>query len=95
MKKYPTNEADKFQAVARQLAKRLQREFGNDCGFAILVWKGGKLNHVTTSRNELAEVMAKQLMFWAQETISDEDHQLDLARAAEAAPIVRPQERVQ
>lgn len=92
MKKDATDNPNKFQQIAQQMAKRVQREFGTDCGFAILVWKGGKLNHVTTSRNELAEVMARQLQSWAQETISDEDRQVGLARAAAAAPIVRKQE---
>lgn len=87
MKKDPTDNPNKFQKVAQQMAKRLEREFGKDCGFAILVWKGGKLNHVTTSRNELAEVMAVQLSTWAQEMIKDEDRAVALARQAQGAPV--------
>ncbi len=95
MRKDPVDNPNKFQQVAQQLAKRLEREFGTGCGFAILVWEGGKLNHVTTSRNELAEVMARQLQFWAQETISGEERQLQLARQAQGAPVARAPERVQ
>lgn len=95
MKKDATDKPNKFQKVAQQMAKRLEREFGKGCGFAILVWKDGKLNHVTTSRNELADVMGRQLVFWAQESITDEERQLRLARAAAAAPVVSAPERVQ
>lgn len=58
----------------QRAAQRLAREFPGR-GFAILTWtEGGSLQHVTTSRADLARMMATQLAGWAQESIIIEDN---------------------
>lgn len=80
---------DDLQKIARQLEKKLGKASPGR-GFAIMTWDGGRLNHVTTSRNELAQMMGTQLVVWAQEQIADEDREMALARQAQGAPVGRP-----
>lgn len=70
--------ADIFQALAKTFAERLQEKLGEGPGkgFAIMVWDGKSLNHVTSSRAEFAEMIAVQLSNWARTHIADEDAEI-------------------
>lgn len=81
--------SDDLQKIARQLEKKFGAA-GPGKGFAIMVWDGHKLNHVTTSRAEFAAMIAAQLNDWASAHIADEDRQIALARQAQQAPVAVP-----
>lgn len=80
--------ADDLQKVARQLEKKFGAGPGK--GFAVMVWDGQKLNHVTTSRAEFSAMIAMQLSDWANAHIADSEREIALARQAQQAPVVLP-----
>jgi hypothetical protein len=77
----------------QKFAQKLQEKMGGTGpgkGFVIMVWDGTKLNHVTTSRKEMAAMIATQLSDWANEHIDSEERQVALARQAQQAPVAMP-----
>lgn len=68
----------------QRAAERLQRACGPGVGFAIMIWDAGKLNHVTNDAEGLANMMARQLSAWAQETIAENRRAMEAARSASA-----------
>ena len=71
---------DLIMRLGRLVGPKVAKSLGKDAGFAILVWADGRLNHVTTSRPELAEIMGTQLGHWARETVTAEDAALAAAK---------------